>query len=375
MALLFYGLLLQMDTPTKKTAFIALILVSGLLGLGFVRALKGGSLFPNLFATISGVPAAATTTSPIAMPQEVRAIYITASTAGSKKRVEELITFVHKSGMNAIVVNIKDGDGVYLGSGMKEFVERLKKENIYSIARMVVFQDNYFAKLHPEFALKTASSTLWIGKGYAWIDPSVRKVWEYNAEIALRALNDGFSEINLDYVRFPADGNLNDIVYPAYDGNTKKQKIIADFSAYMKSRIKERYPERALSLDVFAYSLLTDGDVGIGQRFADLIDSYDAIAPMVYPSHFSPGNFEFENPAEEPYEVVLATLQNGIFAMNEQGKHTIIRPWLQDFNMGAVYNREKIQAEIRAVRDAGLTTGWMMWNPSNRYDISKYETK
>ncbi|MFA6365382.1 MAG: putative glycoside hydrolase [Candidatus Paceibacterota bacterium] len=364
-----------MDTPTKKTAFIALILVSGLLGLGFVRALKGGSLFPNLFATISGVPAAATTTSPIAMPQEVRAIYITASTAGSKKRVEELITFVHKSGMNAIVVNIKDGDGVYLGSGMKEFVERLKKENIYSIARMVVFQDNYFAKLHPEFALKTASSTLWIGKGYAWIDPSVRKVWEYNAEIALRALNDGFSEINLDYVRFPADGNLNDIVYPAYDGNTKKQKIIADFSAYMKSRIKERYPERALSLDVFAYSLLTDGDVGIGQRFADLIDSYDAIAPMVYPSHFSPGNFEFENPAEEPYEVVLATLQNGIFAMNEQGKHTIIRPWLQDFNMGAVYNREKIQAEIRAVRDAGLTTGWMMWNPSNRYDISKYETK
>jgi hypothetical protein len=374
-ALLFYGLLLQMDTPTKKTAFIALILVSGLLGLGFVRALKGGSLFPNLFATISGVPAAATTTSPIAMPQEVRAIYITASTAGSKKRVEELITFVHKSGMNAIVVNIKDGDGVYLGSGMKEFVERLKKENIYSIARMVVFQDNYFAKLHPEFALKTASSTLWIGKGYAWIDPSVRKVWEYNAEIALRALNDGFSEINLDYVRFPADGNLNDIVYPAYDGNTKKQKIIADFSAYMKSRIKERYPERALSLDVFAYSLLTDGDVGIGQRFADLIDSYDAIAPMVYPSHFSPGNFEFENPAEEPYEVVLATLQNGIFAMNEQGKHTIIRPWLQDFNMGAVYNREKIQAEIRAVRDAGLTTGWMMWNPSNRYDISKYETK
>ena len=374
MALLFCGLLVRMGIYAKRIVLVVCALLISFLGFRYGYILKGIPGFSGFFASISEVPIAMVIP-PVPMPEEVRAIYITAATAGSKKRVEELITFVHKSGMNAIVVNVKDGDGVYLGSGMQEFAERLRKENIYSIARIVVFQDNYFAKQHFEFALKTASSTLWRGNGYAWVDPSIQKVWEYNAEIALRTFKSGFSEVNLDYVRFPADGNLGDIVYPAYDGKTKKWKVIADFSAYMKNKIKEQYPERILSLDIFAYSFLIDGDLGIGQRFADLIDLYDVIAPMVYPSHFSPGNFEYENPAEEPYEVVLATLQNGIFAMEEQGKYTIIRPWLQDFNMGAIYNREKIQAEIKAVRDVGLTTGWMMWNPSNRYDISKYEVK
>jgi len=306
------------------------------------------------------------------MPSEVRAIYATANTVSSAKRVEELIAFIHAADMNALVVNVKDGDGVYLGKGMQALVERLKKENIYGIARVVVFQDNYFAKQHPEHALKTASGTLWRGGGYAWMDPAVKKVWEYNAAVALKALDIGFSEVNLDYVRFPADGKLDDIVYPVYDGVTYKRKIIADFSAYMKQRVKEKYPDRALSADVFAYSFLTGDDVGIGQRFTDLIASYDAIAPMIYPSHFSPGNFEYENPADAPYDVVLATLQNGLYLMDTAGTSTIIRPWLQDFNMGAVYDREKIQAELQAVRDAGLTTGYMMWNPSNRYDIRKY---
>ena len=70
-----------------------------------------------------------------------------------------------------------------------------------------------------------------------------------------------------------------------------------------------------------------------------------------------------------------------------------MRPWLQDFNLGAVYDAAKVNDQIRAVSDAalrclqnspnnigvicdglvhdeaigGLFDGWMLWNPRNIY--------
>ncbi|MFZ2970252.1 MAG: putative glycoside hydrolase, partial [Minisyncoccia bacterium] len=43
-----------------------------------------------------------------------------------------------------------------------------------------------------------------------------------------------------------------------------------------------------------------------------------------------------------------------------------IRPWLQAFDMGAVYGPAKIKAEIRASNEAG-GVGWILWNASNNY--------
>ena len=43
-----------------------------------------------------------------------------------------------------------------------------------------------------------------------------------------------------------------------------------------------------------------------------------------------------------------------------------IRPWLQDFDLGAKYNAERVKAQIKAVYDNGLSS-WMLWDPSNKY--------
>jgi hypothetical protein len=43
-----------------------------------------------------------------------------------------------------------------------------------------------------------------------------------------------------------------------------------------------------------------------------------------------------------------------------------LRPWLQDFNMGATYTKEMVRSQIQATYDVGLTS-WMMWDPSNTY--------
>ena len=50
------------------------------------------------------------------------------------------------------------------------------------------------------------------------------------------------------------------------------------------------------------------------------------------------------------------------------------RPWLQDFNMGAVYNADMVEQEIKATQDAlgNDYNGFMLWNPSNFYNIFTY---
>ena len=51
---------------------------------------------------------------------------------------------------------------------------------------------------------------------------------------------------------------------------------------------------------------------------------------------------------------------------------TKLRPWLQDFDLGADYNAEMVKKQIQAVYDAATSTpellnGFMLWNPSNIY--------
>jgi len=43
-----------------------------------------------------------------------------------------------------------------------------------------------------------------------------------------------------------------------------------------------------------------------------------------------------------------------------------MRPWLQDFNLGATYGPDKVRAQIKATYDVGLTS-WMLWSAANKY--------
>ena len=97
---------------------------------------------------------------------------------------------------------------------------------------------------------------------------------------------------------------------------------------------------------------------------------------MVYPSHYPPGHAGFKNPSLHPYEVINEALLGAISKTEKvQGDKNKIRPWLQDFNLGAVYTKDLIQLEMKAVYDNKLKS-WMLWDPANVYTPSalKLET-
>ena len=115
-------------------------------------------------------------------------------------------------------------------------------------------------------------------------------------------------------------------------------------------------------------------DMNIGQVLEKALPYFDYVAPMVYPSHYPATWNGFANPAEHPYEVIKISMSkavereemwqiaNGI-ATSTPSK---MRPWLQDFNLGATYDATKVRAQIQATYDVGLTS-WMLWNAGNKY--------
>lgn len=312
----------------------------------------------------------------------VRAIYLTAHTAGLKSRREELIRLVEATELNAMVIDLKDYSGrVFFASGvpladatgaqdlkvapdLPQFVNDLKRRGIYAIARLAVFQDPHLAEARSDLALhRKTGDGLWRDrKGLAWVDTSSREVWDYNLDLMAAAVRLGFDEINLDYIRFASDGNLADIRSAGYADGVSKTEIMRQFFAYAGERFA--YLPVRTSVDLFGLTLWQDNGLGIGQRFEDAAPHFDAIAPMVYPSHYADGFEGFSNPAEHPYEVVGRSLARGRPGL--AGTRAEFRPWLQDFDLGADYGADKIRAQIQATYDEG-SEGWMLWNASNRY--------
>lgn len=323
-------------------------------------------------------------------PAEAKGVYLTANSAYNKKKMDEIIGLLNETELNALVIDVKDGDGVYLGEKMKALVSRLLEEKIFPIARISVFFDNDLAKRRPELALKNQSGSLWRNRrGDYWVDPSSREVWEYNAKIAKEAILLGFKEIQFDYVRFPSDGSLKAIKFPFWNESEKnRSETIRSFFEYITNDLRAFKKSVVLSADIFAFTFLVEegDDLGIGQTVGVALPYFDFISPMVYPSHYSEGNFGFENPAEHPYEVVFGTLEKGkkffsaesnvIDPSVDRNKINMlqwqkIRPWVQDFNLGAFYGKEFLEKQKQAVYDQGLKS-WLFWNPRNNYSKDKY---
>ncbi len=344
-------------------------------------------------------------------PEIIKAVYATGWSAGSVRKMNYLIDLIKETELNALVIDIKDFSGYVLYNtdleAVKNYnalevripkintlIKRLHDEGIYVIARLSVFQDPRLALARPDLALMSSSTgAVWQdNKGLAWIDPAARESWDYNIAIAKDVLARGFDEINFDYIRFASDGNLDDIVYPFWDGKTFKQEIIRQFFEYLRKELEGA----VISADLFGLVTVDAHDMGIGQHLEYALPYFDYLSPMVYPSHYFKGFIGYQNPAQFPYEVVKYSLDQAIKRHIAYSKTQIVnptsiqiasstellatshkllakfRPWLQDFDLGADYNAEMVRKQIQAAYDAAsstpeLSNGWMLWNPANIY--------
>ncbi len=324
-------------------------------------------------------------------PEAVKAVYMTSWVGGTPSIRERLITLIDTTEVNAVVIDIKDATGKVsfdiqnepfksLESSdnripeIRELIDRLHDKNIYVIGRIAVFQDPYLIKKWPEEAVKQKAdkSKLWADhKGIGWFDAGSQKVWDYVIALAEESYAVGFDEINFDYIRFPSDGDMQNIYFPLSDGKAKPE-VLESFFKYADEKLRVGKKPMVISADLFGMVATNTDDLGIGQVLERAAPYFDYIAPMVYPSHFPNGWNGFKNPAEHPYDVIKITMDKAGDRMEAMGEpRTKIRPWLQDFNLGATYTAEMVKAQMTATYDAGLTS-WLMWDPRNNYTKAAY---
>ena len=332
-------------------------------------------------------------------PSQVKAIYMTNWVAGDKKLRSSLVKIADDTEINSIVIDIKDYTGRIgfevsdpllkeLGAyerriaDIKEFIEELHKKNIYVIGRISVFQDKYLVGRRPDLAVRRKSDGgVWKDfKNISWLDPGSKEVWGYIAALAKESYGVGFDDLNFDYIRFPSDGNMSDIAFPV-SAKRNKVEVLSEFFAYLDSQLADI--SIPISADVFGMVATNYDDLNIGQVLEQIAPHFDYIAPMVYPSHYPPTFQGFKNPAAHPYEIVLYSMSKAVERLiaasstpaspTSQGGPSKLRPWIQDFDLGATYDAEKVRAEIQAVYDSGLTS-WMSWDAGNKYTRDAYKT-
>lgn len=329
----------------------------------------------------------------------VKGVYVTAHSAGGEK-MDYLTELLNSTELNSMVIDVKDdygnvtldlnSDDELVNEMTNEIVDaealmsHLEENDIYPIARIVVFKDSHLAEAKPEWSFTHNNGEVWANRrGESFVNPYLKEVWDYNVEIAIQAAKLGFKDIQFDYVRFPEgfetrDRELNyghghygsdaeDVINMEY-----RNQAVMDFVAYAREQLQPYGVD--LSVDIFGYAAVVRETPGIGQSFPGISSEVDVISSMIYPSHWGPGNLDVAKPDLDPYKTVYnyAIIENEI--MEELGEDApVSRPWIQDFTasyLGAGnyknYGAQEVTEQIKALHDNGITE-YLLWNAGNTY--------
>lgn len=309
--------------------------------------------------------------------KSAKSMYLNAGVLGS---IDSYLKIAKENGVNAIVVDIKDGALAYTSGVAKEYsmtaygtaindndaykavIDKIKDAGIYAIGRIVVFNDTHYAKDHPEDCINSSG----------WPSAYSRNVWEYNVELAKEAIKlMGFNEIQFDYVRFPENAyNLsvsNADFKNKYD--EEKAEAVQNFLFYATDQI---HKEGAyLSVDVFG-ECSSEYVTAYGQYWPAISNIVDVISSMPYTDHFGRSIDTWTN----AYQTVNNWAKGAAARQTEIPTPAIPRTWITAYDTPywkptVVYGASKIEDQVRALYDAGLEGGFITWNSGS--SLAKYE--
>lgn len=346
------------------------------------RKYKGRELYGGKASTLDYYPYERVEFEDNKLLKNAKSMYLNAGTIGS---IDSYLKIAKENGVNAIVVDIKDGALAYSSDVAKEIsptayntaindndtykaaIDKIKDAGIYAIGRIVVFNDVHYGKDHPEDCISsTASSRLW---------PSAysRGAWYYNVELAKEAVEKmGFNEIQFDYVRFPEDAYNMSI-----KGNTdfknkydeEKAEAVQNFLFYATDQIHKT--GAYLSVDVFG-ECSGEYVTAYGQYWPAISNIVDAISSMPYTDHFGRTIDTWTN----AYQTVYNWAKGAATRQTEIPTPAVARTWITAYDTPywkptVVYGASKIEDQVRALYDAGLDGGFITWNSAS--SLAKYE--
>jgi hypothetical protein len=311
------------------------------------------------------------------VPKEIRGVHVTMGLASIDGKLGQYLA-LRAYGLNTIELDVKDENGTVgfsspalpslardVGAAMTHYdatsvARAAETANVYLIGRVVTFADPTLAESRPDRALQWPDGSVWHDPaGLAWLNPHDRRNWKYVVDVAAAAAKAGFDEIQFDYVRFPSDGQIESIVYP----RTRKESKDVTIERFLRYASRRLHPLGVrVSADLFG--LAATRDLGVGQSPRRVGKYLDAIYPMVYPSHFVPGEYHLVEPEAFPGRTVAEALAD--YKRQVRGQGVDIVPWLQDFSLKRPYGLAEVEDQVRAARQTHAR-GFLLWNPLGVY--------
>ena len=362
----------------RVTAFAVVAIAAAVVTLG-ARFLPSDT--PGVANQASDTSGTATSSKPkekplSPLPAEIRGVHVTMALANLDGKLEEYVGLTDQ-GLNTLELDVKDENGevafrsplaklaTKIGAAQnfynpREAVKLARDHGLYLIGRVVVFEDPILSENRPAMAVRRSDGGVWTTSGgLGWTNPYDERVWKYNVDIAEAAARAGFDEIMFDYVRFPSDGDLAAMVFN-HQVKEPKAETVVRFVKYARDRLHPL----GVRVSAAVFGLSATRDLGIGQRPRKLGRYLDAIYPMVYPSHYTPGEYNIANPDGDPGRTVAFSLED--FREKLRGRPAKVIPWLQDFSLQHTYTLDEIQAQVDAARRA-KSAGYLLWNASGVY--------
>ena len=309
--------------------------------------------------------------------EPVRAVHVTSYGWADADLRRGVMKLIDEKRINAIEIDLKDEAGqvgfdasVPLGRqigavghvyDLDDVVKKMHARGIRVIGRLVCFRDPVLASAawksgKRNRVVQTPDGAEYSGYGgfTNFADPAVRK---YNIDIAVAAARAGVDDVLYDYVRRP-DGPRQSMVFPGLRGTPEHS--IVEF--IRETRLALEPYGTFLGLSVFGVAATRPTEVA--QDIPAMARESDYIAPMVYPSHWGPGEYNVANPNSEPYEIVLRSLRD--FRRQTRGTGARVVPWLQDFTLGVTYGPTEVRSQIQAARRDGIDE-FILWDPTVTY--------
>ena len=325
--------------------------------------------------------------------KSIKGIYLPAYIVGKEDRFNPIFENIKNSCINAIVVDVKDEIGRITFNMDNDFVKskktieaqikdidalvKLCRENdIYLIARISSFLDNYVTKLDSSLAVHRKDGKYYRDNtGYYWLNPYSEEVKKYLIEIGKGCAKAGFDEVQYDYFRFSADAGMRNVVFT--DEETKGRTKIEVITELAQDIYQELIDEGIfVSIDVFGAIMNSYKDQNsIGQEYTTLLKNVDYLCPMVYPSHYANKTFGLDVPDLNPYEAVKSALETSKNTIEKTYDNNVhygkVRPWLQGFTANYLvdyrtYDVAEYKEQIKAVEDSGCDE-WLFWHPGGAY--------
>jgi hypothetical protein len=317
---------------------------------------------------------------------EIRTVHATFWAWATPSLRDPILQLIDDGKINAVQLDLKD-EGGHLGYAsevplaqeigadigpldLEAAVADLHERGVAVIGRIVAFADPTLAAWAWEHDRRDLVIQLPDGSDYyrgsyaGFSNYAHEDVIAYNLDLAEEAAAAGVDHILWDYIRRPE--GMDNYTVPGLE-TTPEEAIVA-----FTQQADERLAPYGVQHGASVYGIAADRPTQIGQDIPAMAEHLDYVAPMIYPSHWGPGEYGVADPNRQPYDIITATLDVWLEAV--EGRRARVVPWLEDTSYRAWDRPFQIREQIRATRDQGIDE-WLMWNPGSTFTPEAYEPR